>query len=73
MNKLLKLLFGNKYYLNIINDHQQDYIASTPFKTRKEAKEHRNSLEDNRSVYFVRTVSFRTKEPLITIPNKING
>ena len=72
MNKLITKLFGNKYYLNILNDSQQDYVASTPFTKYGDAMEHKRSLEGNRTIRYVRTVSFRTKEPLSTIKKRTN-
>lgn len=49
-----------KYYLNVCNDHLQDFIVATPFRTRAEAKAHKESLIGNLSVYFVKTIAFET-------------
>lgn len=49
-----------KYYLNVCNDHLQDFIVATPFQTRADANKHKESLIGNKSVYFVRTIAFTT-------------
>lgn len=64
MKKIIEFLIGIKYYANICNDMNSDFIASTPFKTKEAAAKHRESLHGNLSVQFVKTISFRTKEPL---------
>ena len=46
MKKLINLLFGHKYYLNIINDGECDYICSTIFPTLTAARQHRQSLSE---------------------------
>ena len=61
--KIIERLFGKKYYLNVLNDRQQDYVASTPFASYREAMEHRWSLQENRTLRYVRTISFRSKKP----------
>ncbi len=66
---LLEKLLGKEYYLNVLNDRQQDYVASTPFETYREAMAHKRSLEENRTVHYVRTISFRSKEPFHKLDN----
>ena len=64
MKKLINLLFGHKYYLNIINDGECDYICSTIFSTLTAARQHRQSLSGNRSVEYVGRITFRTRRRL---------
>lgn len=63
IKKLLTKTFGRKYYANIINWRGTDRteITSSIFRTKKEAIEHRKSIESTLSFTFVETVSFRSR------------
>lgn len=69
---LKRLRGGEKYYMNICNDMVSDFIVSTPFASLKEAKDHRTSLEHNKSVSYVRTISFRTGPLEINRTKQVN-
>lgn len=63
IQRILDLLFGQKYYANIINTRGtfKYEISCFIFRTREQAEQHRLSLADNRSFMYIETVSFRSR------------
>ena len=56
------LLFGHKYYVNIVNRKGTDICEASSFihATRREAVKHRQQIRSTRSFMYVETVSFRS-------------
>lgn len=67
MNRLIEKLRGKKYYMVLVFDGTQDFLSSTIFITKRDAKEFIRSRSDNRSMREARVLSFRTKETIITL------
>lgn len=63
LNRILDHIFGRKYYANIINTRGTSIceISCVIFLDRKEADEHRRSLDTNLSFMHVETISFRSR------------
>lgn len=63
IERIMALLFGTKYYLNIINWKGTDRCQPTEFiwKTREQAEAHRKKIEDTLSFRFIQTISFRSR------------
>lgn len=78
MNKLktfLKSLFSKKktYYGVLLFDGQQDYIAGTPYPSKKEAKVFCNKIANtNVTMKVTGIISFKTSETLIRIENRFD-
>lgn len=63
LEKIISHIFGYKYYANIINPVGTfNYeISCFIFRTKKEADEHRESINRMRSFNFIQTISFRSR------------
>lgn len=63
LTEILALLFGRKYYANIIHTRGTDKceVSSFIFRSKEEANSHRNALDSNLSYKFVETISFRSR------------
>lgn len=62
--KIIRRLFGHRYYANIINTKGSDKleICSFIFPSKEEAERHRKDIGDTASFLFIETVSFRSKK-----------
>lgn len=63
LKKIAALLFGHKYYANIINTRGtcKAELCCYIFVSKAEADRHRKDLDFNRSFSFVERVSFRSR------------
>lgn len=63
LQAITALLFGNKYYANIINTRgtAKCELSSFIFSTKADAIKHRNELQSTRSFLYVETISFRSR------------
>lgn len=65
MKKLINKLFGTRYHIIILFDGVQDFVSSTIFHTREEAKEFAIECTNKKAIRSYRLSTFRTKIPLI--------
>lgn len=78
MNKLktiIKILFPKKktYYAVLLFDGQQDYIAGTPYPSKKEAKAFCNKIANtNVTMKVTGIISFKTSETLVRVENRFD-
>lgn len=63
LTEIVAFILGRKYYANIIHTRgiNKCEVSSFIFRSKQEAKAHRNDLESNLSYMFVETVSFRSR------------
>lgn len=63
MFRLINLLFGKKYYANIINTRgiNRPELSCFIFHNREAAEKHRLMLSSNQSFTWVETISFRSR------------
>lgn len=63
LERIIALVFGHKYYVNIINTRGTDRIEMTSFihHTREDAEAHKRSILTTRLYDFVETVTFRSR------------
>lgn len=68
--EITAFLFGRKYYANIINTKgtAKCEISSFIFRTRDEARRHRDQLQYNMSYHYVETVTFRSRKEYSSRP-----
>lgn len=61
--EIIALLFGRKYYANIINTRgtSKCEICSFIFRTKEEAEKHRITLNGTMSYTYLETISFRSR------------
>lgn len=64
LKEIIALLFGRKYYANIIATKgiARQEICSFIFATREAAIRHREEIESTMSFRFVETISFRSRK-----------
>ncbi len=62
IQSVIDFIFGHKYYINIVNTRgtTKCEASSFIFRSREEAKAHRNILAQTRTYIHVETVSFRS-------------
>lgn len=62
LSMIVDLIFGYKYYCNIVNTLGTDKIemSSFIFRTKQQAMKHKEVLAGTRSFLYVETVSFRS-------------
>lgn len=63
LTEIVAFILGRKYYANIIHTRGTNKceVSSFIFRSKQEANDHRNALENNLSYRFVETVSFRSR------------
>lgn len=63
IERILALLFGRKYFVNIVNWRGTDRIQPTEhiWKTKAQALAHKRDIESTLSFSFVETISFRSR------------
>lgn len=63
IEKILEFVLGHKYYANVINPIGTfNYeISCFIFRTKKEADEHRETVNRLRSFNYIETISFRSR------------
>ena len=63
ISEIMALLFGHKYYVNIINTRgtSKCEASSFIFLSKEAAKRHREELESNLSYKYIETVAFRSR------------
>ncbi len=63
LNEILALLFGRKYYANIIATKgvSKIEICSFIFSTKEAAARHRADIDETMSFSYVETISFRSR------------
>lgn len=63
IQNIIILLFGYKYYANIVNTRGvvRTELCSFIFRSKEEAEEHRRAIENTVTYQFVETVSFRSR------------
>lgn len=71
IQNIIILLFGYKYYANIINTRGvvRTELCSFIFRSKEEAMKHRRDLEDSVSFKYIETVSFRSRNSFYSKPN----
>lgn len=70
IESILALVFGQKYWANIINTRGTDRceLSCFIFTTEEDADKHRQDLEANMTFLYVETISFRSRRQY----NKVN-
>ena len=71
ITRIAELLFGTRYYANIVQ--RKDLVDRTSpielssyiFRTKREALRHSFRVEDSLTHRFIGTISFRSRKPLI--------
>lgn len=63
LTEIIAFLLGRKYYANIINTRGTDKceISCFIFRTKDEARKHRDGLATTLSYQYIETVSFRSR------------
>lgn len=63
LNEVIAFILGRKYYANIIHTKgtSKCEISSYIFRTKEEARHHRDALATNMSYKYVETVGFRSR------------
>ena len=63
LTELLAFLFGRKYYANVVGTRGTDKqeICSFIFRTKDEARKHRDELMQTLSFTYIETISFRSR------------
>lgn len=63
LTEILALLFGRKYYANIVamNGTNKNEICSFIFSSKQSAMRHKEELQSNLSFRYIETISFRTR------------
>lgn len=75
LKALLKSLFSKKktYYAVLLFDGHQDYIAGTPYPSKKEAKAFCNKIANtNVTMKVTGIIRFKTSETLIRVENRFD-
>ena len=75
LTEIIAFILGRKYYANIIHTRGTNKceVSSFIFRSKKEANDHRDSLESNLSYKFVETVSFRSRREYNNLRNAFNN
>lgn len=65
IERIIALVFGHKYYVNIINTRGTDRIEMSSYihHSPEEAEAHKRSILTTRLYDFVETVTFRSRKP----------
>lgn len=63
IQNIIIFLFGYKYYANIVNTRGvvRTELCSFIFRSKEEAEQHRQTLENTVTYQFIETVSFRSR------------
>lgn len=64
IERILALLFGTKYYINIINWRGTDKCQATEyiFRSREQAMENKRHIQETLSFDYVQTITFRSRK-----------
>jgi len=71
IKSIVKLLFGTKYYANIVNTRGtiRTELCSFIFRTKEEAQRHREEVEGTITYRFIETISFWSRKDYYQRPN----
>lgn len=63
INEIMAFIFGRKYYANIVGTRGTDKkeICSFIFRTKEQARKHREELMTTLTFSFIETISFRSR------------
>lgn len=71
--RIANLLFGYKYYANIVctRGTTRTEICSYIFRSKEEARKHQEGLELNRTFKYIETISFRSRKAFYKVPDDL--
>lgn len=70
--KLFDWLLGRKYYALIIDNFSNDLLSSNIYTSLEKARKARNWMLRNAQVSDIHITSFRTRQPLNIIEDKLH-
>ena len=65
MKKIIEKIIGRKYYAIVVDYMGFDSLSAEIFTSKDAAEKHAKEMQEGRSQYKLRVISFRSRRPLL--------